>query len=466
MKNILKYFMIGSLSVFAAASCSFTDLEPTDMVGPETAFKNVENVHKATVGLYGMMSLRTKLGAVEYIADDCTQGGDSGGAGTDLYGLVYTATSGDVQTIWSHYYGIINQANRILYYGPQVTPADEAEQESLDLSLGTAYLFRAYAHFELLCFFSDFQNDEAAGIPYVSHYHVVGNPGRDKVGECFDYIMTDLERAYDLINVTAPDITADNSSATSTAYVSKTLVDAIRAKVSLYHKQYLHAYIYASNVLDNIGIATKDQVEGLWLDENNAGVIFKLSRPSGTATIGTLFVGGDYSSVFYPSDELRAQFTEDDVRTPVFFREGRDRSGNPAWMVTKWFGKESEIGRCDEKMFRAEEMLLIAAEASMEQGNLTEAGELLNSLKRERIDGYSDVTYGSESQLRNDIISERRRELVWEGHRFFDARRYGITMSRGSKTITPDDIHLIFPIPQAEIDANEALTDADQNYGY
>ena len=76
------------------------------------------------------------------------------------------------------------------------------------------------------------------------------------------------------------------------------------------------------------------------------------------------------------------------------------------------------------------------------------------------------MTYGSESQLRNDIISERRRELVWEGHRFFDARRYGITMSRGSKTITPDDIHLIFPIPQAEIDANEALTDADQNYGY
>lgn len=466
MKKIFKKLTAGVLTAITLGACSYTELEPTDMVGPETAFKNVENVHKATIGLYGMLSLRTKLGAVEYIADDCVQGGDSGGAGTDLFNIVYTATSGDVQTIWSHYYGIINQANRILYYGAEVTPADATEEESLNTSIGTAYFCRAFAHFELLCFFSDFQNDESAGVPYVSHYHVVGNPGRDKVGECYDYIMTDLERAYDLIGTEVPDITADNSASNSTAYVSKTLVDALRAKVSLYHKQYLHAYVYASNVLRNIDIASMDEVSGLWLDENNAGVIFKLSRPAGTATIGTLFVGGDYSSVFRPSEDIRAQFTDNDVRKPVFFREGRDRSGNPTWMVTKWFGQESDIGRCDEKMFRAEEMLLIAAEAQMELGNLSEAGNLLNQLRRERIDGYVDETFGSAEDLRNEIITERRRELVWEGHRFFDARRYQVTMSREGTQITPDNIHLIFPIPQAEIDANTTLTEADQNYGY
>ena len=466
MKNILKYLTSGSTAALLLWSCSYTDLEPTDMVGPETAFKNVENVHKATAGLYGMASLRTKIGTVEYIADDCVQGGDSGGSGTDLYNLVYTASSSEVQTIWSHYYGIINQANRIIYYGAEVTPADDTEEASLSTSLGTAYFFRAFAHFELLCFFSDFQDDAAAGIPYVSHYHVVGNPGRDTVEECYGQIMTDLERAYDLIGTEVPDVTADNTATNSTAYVSKTLVDALRAKVSLYHGKWLHAYIYASNVLRNISIATKDQVEGLWLDENSAGVIFKLSRPSGTATIGTLFVGGDYSSVFRPSNDIRACYSDDDVRAPVFFREGRDRSGNTVWMVTKWFGQESDIGRCDEKMFWAEEMLLIAAEAQMEQGNLTEAAELLNTLKRERIEGYADQTWNSASALRDEIIAERRRELVWEGHRFFDARRYGVTMSREGTTIQPDNIHLIFPIPQAEIDANENLTEADQNYGY
>lgn len=85
------------------------------------------------------------------------QGGDSGGAGTDLAGWVYTATSGDVSGLWAHYYGIINQANRVLNYGPKVKPLNAEEETSLQVSLGTAYFFRAYAHFELLCFFSDFR---------------------------------------------------------------------------------------------------------------------------------------------------------------------------------------------------------------------------------------------------------------------------------------------------------------------
>ena len=52
------------------------------------------------------------------------QGGDAGGAGTDLAGWVYTATSGDVSGLWAHYYGIINQANRcLLYTSRPVRPA-------------------------------------------------------------------------------------------------------------------------------------------------------------------------------------------------------------------------------------------------------------------------------------------------------------------------------------------------------
>ena len=192
MKKIQSICIVALLAAFALTSCNYTDLDPTDMVGPDKAFGNVQNVHKAVVGIYGKASLRSKLAVTEYIADDCVQGGDSGGAGTDLAGWVYTATSGDVSGLWAHYYGIINQANRVLNYGPKVKPLNAEEETSLQVSLGTAYFFRAYAHFELLCFFSDFSNDDALGIPYVSHYHVVGNPPRDKVGACYEQIMTCL----------------------------------------------------------------------------------------------------------------------------------------------------------------------------------------------------------------------------------------------------------------------------------
>ena len=65
-----------------------------------------------------------------------------------------------------------------------------------------------------------------------------------------------------------------------------------------------------------------------------------------------------------------------------------------------------------------------------------------------------------------EIIKERRCELVWEGHRLFDARRLKVTMTREGKTISADDYRLTLPIPQAEIDANSGISESDQNYGY
>lgn len=468
MKRYKSIFAMSLAAAMACVSCDYTELQPTDMVGPDKAFGSVANVHKAVVGLYGKASLRTKLGIVEYIADDCVQGGDSGGAGTDLSNWVYTATSGDASGIWSHYYSMINQANRVLYYGPRVEPQGTAEEASLRESLGTACFFRAYAHFELLCLFSDFTDDEAKGIPYVSHYHVVGNPGREPVGDCYEQIMADLNRAYDMLAVAAPDLSAGNSAANSTAYISQAAVDALRARVSLYRGRYAHAYIYASNALRAVGIADREEVSSVWLDKSNAGVIFKLSRPAGSSAIGTLFVGGDYSSVFRPSDDLRAQFSDEDVRKPLFFTYGRDRAGNPAWMVAKWFGEASDIGRVDEKLFRAEEMLLIAAEALARRENpdLTEANRLLNELRAERFGNYVPQDYATTEAFVAEIAKERRRELVWEGHRMFDARRLNLTMQREGKTIAGSDYRLTLPIPKSEIDANSGISESDQNYGY
>ena len=139
MKKIQSICIVALLAAFALTSCNYTDLDPTDMVGPDKAFGNVQNVHKAVVGIYGKASLRSKLAVTEYIADDCVQGGDSGGAGTDLAGWVYTATSGDVSGLWAHYYGIINQANRVLNYGPKVKPLNAEEETSLQVSLCLLY---------------------------------------------------------------------------------------------------------------------------------------------------------------------------------------------------------------------------------------------------------------------------------------------------------------------------------------
>ena len=62
------------------------------------------------------------------------------------------------------------------------------------------------------------------------------------------------------------------------------------------------------------------------------------------------------------------------------------------------------------------------------------------------------------------ILKERRKELVGEGHAFFDAMRNGLSVNRtggwhlpsvaAAAVIAPSDPRVALPIPQAEIDAN------------
>lgn len=402
MRKIYYIILYVALALFTLYSCNYTELNPTDMVGPDEAFKDVPSVHKAVIGAYGKMSLRNKLSVAEYIADDVMQGGDAGGTGTDLTSWVYSASSGEASSLWSNNYSLINQCNRVLYFGPDAEVKNEEEQEELNNELGTAYFFRAYAHFELLCFFSDFGNDAKPGIPYITHYHILGQPSRDKVEECYEQLMSDLDRAYNMITEEVP---SDN------AYVSKTAVNALRARISLYHKKYTHALVYASEVLRKFSMAERDEVADVWVDQSEAGVILKLTRTSGQALIGGCFVGGDHSSVFKPTPEYMSNYGSGDVRSDVFYGKGPDRAGNEVDVVMKWYGGSSNIGLCDEKLLRAEEMQLIKAEAEVNLDKLTEANTTLNELRARRITGWVAQTYDKPTLL-EEILKERRRELA------------------------------------------------------
>ena len=57
---------------------------------------------------------------------------------------------------------------------------------------------------------------------------------------------------------------------------------------------------------------------------------------------------------------------------------------------------------------------------------VTEALKDLNELRRNRIEGYSDVSISDPVLLLEEIRKERRLELAREGHRWLDLRRYGM----------------------------------------
>ncbi len=138
-------------------------------------------------------------------------------------------------------------------------------------------------------------------------------------------------------------------------------------------------------------------------------------------------------------------------------------------------------------MFRYAEILLNYAEAEYNLGHEDVARQYANMVRKRTGVNMPDITEGGADLLKR-IQNERRIELAFEHHRFFDVRRWkiandteskdimGVTikkMSDGSKIHEPkllidrpawDDRWLLLPIPRAEI--NRSLGALQQNSGY
>ena len=112
------------------------------------------------------------------------------------------------------------------------------------------------------------------------------------------------------------------------------------------------------------------------------------------------------------------------------------------------------------------DVLLKKAEALNELGRTSEAALPLNIVRRRA--GLPGVSGLTQEEMREKIIHERRMELAFEGHRWFDMIRigdgdYAVDFLKSIGKTNVNKNRLIFPIPQTEMDANPLM---DQNPGY
>ena len=145
----------------------------------------------------------------------------------------------------------------------------------------------------------------------------------------------------------------------------------------------------------------------------------------------------------------------------------------------------SGSSRRDIFIARLAETYLIAAEAYYKAGNLPEAVNRINEVRRRA--GAEEITQAVlvGDNLADDpdnntgihfILDERARELVGEYHRWFDlmrsntlverASRYNVTLTPESFVGTDGELRLLRPIPASAIALNEALGPEDQNPGF
>jgi len=109
---------------------------------------------------------------------------------------------------------------------------------------------------------------------------------------------------------------------------------------------------------------------------------------------------------------------------------------------------------------RLADVILLYAEALNATGNTAGALTELNKIRTRA--GLADATATGQAEVRQAIADERRLELAFEGHRWFDLVRTGTVDAEMGESV-PSQYH-IFPIPISEVLASGGVI--TQNSGY
>lgn len=148
------------------------------------------------------------------------------------------------------------------------------------------------------------------------------------------------------------------------------------------------------------------------------------------------------------------------------------KDGQKSWRKYELYEKQKNYGQPDSpingQIIRYADVLLMLAEAYIEDGKTAQALPLINQV-RKRSGAFEYTTLGDKAKATQLLRRERQMELAGEQHRFFDLVRWGTLVStinaekQAAVGISPvKDFHVLLPIPQAERDANPTL-DAQVN---
>jgi len=509
MKKI--YFSLILLLSMAFASCDM-DKAPYGSLDEQTAIQSLNDVLRYRNGFYGALRGMTSGYWIydQEIQMDGFLGTISNGnrEGEFSNGTINSSTY-DIEDFWSVPYYYIQEANYIIPKIDELIASgsfDDDEITDMKRYQGEAHFLRAFCYFWLAdkycpAYTSSIGDTQAKGVPIVTTYAPSGNvesyPSRSTLNETFSLIEEDLAAAYSALK--SYESTDASAVAPNANYISSYTVRALQARVALQKKDNANALKYAKEVINSgvYSLTTNETFAAMWTDDEGTEIIFQpfMSNTELGSSIGGVFLSSDETSADYlPTYTFANAYEDTDARYYAYIGEYKlvvEGGQYYAWVFSKYPGNAALRTSTTPnfmnmtKPFRLAEQYLIAAEAAYNTGATSEATNYLNTLRANRIEGYDTSTGYSASGLRDEIRTERVKELFGEGFRMGDLRRWGIGFKRDSSypsdifgylddvivkagkgmTYAADDYRFIWPIPSAEIDANPNLK-GQQNPGY
>ena len=406
-------------------------------------------------------------------------------------------TSNEAQIIWNDFYSLIYASNNVVM---SIDPETEDPTSQFNLAQGLAV--RAFAYFGLaqLYQFNYVGNESKPCVPIITDQNAneVGLEGavRSTVQEVYDLILSDISSAITMLEESAGVARKDKR------YIDLSVAYGIRARVHLTMQKWSEASSDASSA-----IAESNAVVGGLTDVNkpvfmDAGeknwmwgiIVAETDRVVTSGIVNWYSHMGSFNSNGYSSVSKGKQINKKlfesipvtDIRRGWWIDENKESVnlnkeqkdfiedvGYVAYTQVKFGPYKDEVGSStlanDIPLMRIEEMYLIKAEAeAMSSGSKS----ALESFVKE----YRDPSYvfsgSSKEAIQDEVFRQRRIELWGEGLNWYDIMRLNKGVDRrggGYPNATmvfnipaKSDI-LLLRIPEAEIEANPALSKDDNN---
>jgi len=474
------------------------EVVPQSDITATAFFKNTQELNAAVIGAYSGLRAPIQLEwrLTEIRSDNTWQGekGSSTQQNRDLDGLDMFHPSvmmPEIYGYWYHTYQYISAVNNVLAQLDIVPTSDSNIRKQFE---GEARFIRALGHFNLVRLFGPiFLMDELKSPDEAKEMN------RVPVDAIYDFIIDDLKIAVQYLPTSYPAVDLGRA----TTWAARMLL----AKVYMTLNDFESAEPYIRQVVDLSGRSLESTFANVFSPDNeihNREIIFAVRFGGGW--------GSNFSNTFAPLNSLQRvvnrgvsrglnaptwdlydSFAEyDTIRKDVSIGLWRGLNGDESDRIRQRLYPRKFVTPVDESsqsnqdfpILRFADALLMLAECINElNGPTAEVFDLINRVRR-RV-GIPDVNSDSRLETRLLIENERRWELAFENHRWFDLVRTGRAIEVIERQIFETDYEyylryearapvrgniirlwqLLLPIPEREIITNNHII-ITQNFGY
>jgi hypothetical protein len=342
---------------------------------------------------------------------------------------------------WNNTYSIVYYANVVLEGLAKTQPSNSNDQHTWDNIKGQALFFRGMTIYEAAQEWAPpFDSSSAStdiGMPLRLSSDITIASTRSTVQETYDQVITDITQSKDLL----PEASSNSG------LPSKSSAMAALARIYLSIRDYSHALQYADSCLNQdsilINFNSLNILPGQSIGQSNVEVLFEDVLTNYKALFPTTCLID--SSLFNLYDS-------NDLRKTIYFTINSDSS-------ISFTGTYSLNSYYTFGGLAIDEIYLIRSECYARLGNVTSAMTDLNNLLQTRWKSgtfQARVAVNAQDAL-NQILIERRKELIHRGIRWSDLRRlnkdpeFAKTITRSVNgtlyTLSPNSYQYTFPIP-------------------